>query len=153
VQHIEMRQHMEGLKDEAHACRGAARQRVLIEPGVVDAVERQAPAVRPVQPGDQVEQRRFADAGFADDGDVLARLQAQRNALQDRATVELASEGFDVEHGYGKCGNSASSPYTPGSRWHKSGQRRRGNGRRGRLTPPPCPHDNRPLCGRESVTK
>ena len=89
---------MEGLEDEAQLVAAQTGQRVFVESRVVAAVEREPPAIGPVESGDQVEQRRLADAGFADDGDVFARLQAQRDVPQDDAAIELAREVFDFKH-------------------------------------------------------
>ena len=82
-----MRQHVKRLEDEAELVAPQARQRILVEPRVVAPVERQPPAVGPVEAGDEVEQRRLADARLADDGDVLAGLRGAakyRAARRDR---------------------------------------------------------------------
>ena len=67
-----MGQHVKGLEDEAQLVPAQTGQRVFIEPGVGAAVEGQRAAVGPVEAGDEVEQRGFADAGLTDDGHVFA---------------------------------------------------------------------------------
>ena len=67
---------MEGLEDEAQLVPAQPGQGVLVQVRVVGAVERQSPAVGPVQPGDEVEQGGLAHPGLADDGHVFPRLQA-----------------------------------------------------------------------------
>ena len=52
----------------------------LIEPAERHAVERDASGVGGIEPGDEVEQRRFADARLTHDRDELARLERQRYA-------------------------------------------------------------------------
>ena len=85
--------------------RGAARERriaaavVDADNLVIDPVQRQTDAIGPVQAGDQVEQCRFADPGLADDGDVFAGLQTQRDVPENATAIELAGKTCDFKHG------------------------------------------------------
>jgi hypothetical protein len=89
---------VEGLENEAHLVPAQAGERVLVKLGVVAAIQRQPPTVWPIQPGNEVEQGGLADAGFANDGDVFARLQSQRHVPQHAAAIKPAGDVFDFEH-------------------------------------------------------
>ena len=69
-----MGQHMECLEHEAQLVPAQPGQGVLVQVGIVGAIERQPTAVGPVQPGDEVEQGGLADPRLADDGDVFVRV-------------------------------------------------------------------------------
>ena len=85
---------MESLEDKAELVAAQAGQRILVEPRVVDAIEYKPAAVRAVESGDEVKQRGLADAGFADDGHILACLQVQRDVPKYAAAAELAGKTF-----------------------------------------------------------
>ena len=88
---------MEGLEDETEFVAAQAGQGVFAKLCVIDAIEDQPPGIGAVQPGDQVEQGGLADARFADDRHVFARLQAQRDILKHAAAAELAREAGDFK--------------------------------------------------------
>ena len=60
------------------------RERVVVERGEIDAVDRDRAGIGPLEPGDEVEQRRLADARLADDRDELAARDVERQAAEDR---------------------------------------------------------------------
>ena len=98
----EMRQQVKSLEHEAHALAAQQRARGVIERGEVDAVEHDRARVRHVESRDQVEQRRFADAGLAHDRDELAAVdESSETVAQDLARAH-AAVGFryvaDEEH-------------------------------------------------------
>ena len=62
---------MESLKNEAQLLATPAGQGAFIELGKIFPVKTDASPIRAVETGDQIEQGRFADAGFAHDRDVL----------------------------------------------------------------------------------
>ena len=68
---------MEGLEHEADPLAPQPGPRGLVERAEIDAVDRHAALVGVVEPGEDVEQRRFADPGFADDRDQFARADLQ----------------------------------------------------------------------------
>lgn len=55
-------------------------------------------ANRRFRAGNQVEQRRFADAGFADDCHIFTGLQLQRDIAQHPAAFELARKTINFVH-------------------------------------------------------
>jgi hypothetical protein len=74
-----MRQHVEGLEDEAHARAPQFGGGIVIEAGHGDAIDHDGRlarrGIRRIEAGDEIEQRRFADAGIAHDGDEFAGLE------------------------------------------------------------------------------
>src|SRR5262249_3317540 len=64
-------------------------QAFLGDAGDVLPVDQDAPALRIVEALQQREKRRLAGAGRTDDADVLARLQAQVEILEDRVAVGI----------------------------------------------------------------
>ena len=79
----ERRDQVEGLKDHADLLVAHGGQLALAHLGDVDAVDQHLAAGRVIQPGDDAEQGGFARAGWPDDGDELAMLDAQADALED----------------------------------------------------------------------
>ena len=63
---------MERLEHEADALAAQHGQRVVVQRREVDAVDDDRAGVGALEAGDQVEQRRLADARLADDRDELA---------------------------------------------------------------------------------
>ena len=94
----EVRQDVEGLEDETQFVPPPAGQPGFVEPAKVFAIEHDLAAIRPVEAGDEVEQRGFAHPGLADNGHVLPFGQTQRGAVQRRATVETARQVGDLKH-------------------------------------------------------
>ena len=72
---------MEGLENEAQLVPAQAGERVIVKSVVAVPVQRQPTAVGAVYTGNEVEQRGFANTLFADDGDVLARYEAQGDVV------------------------------------------------------------------------
>ena len=103
---------MEGLEDESHLHPAHRRQRVVVERRELDAVEGDRAGVGPIQPGDEIEQRRLADPGFAHHRDVVAGHELEVDAGQDgallRAGVGLGKLA-DREHAAER--NGARSPW------------------------------------------
>ncbi len=77
------RDEVEGLEDEADRLRPHAGPLVLGERGEVVAVEHHAAAGRPVQAGEQAEQRALAAARGAGDGQEGAGLEVERGISKD----------------------------------------------------------------------
>ena len=67
---------MEELEDEADLLAAQLRERVLVEPRDVDAVDQDRARRRRVEPGDQAEQRRLAAARRPDDRDELSAAES-----------------------------------------------------------------------------
>ena len=57
-----------------------------------------AAAVGAVEAGDAVQQRRLADAGFAQQRDELAAPQLQRHRIEDGRVAEMFAQAFDAQH-------------------------------------------------------
>jgi hypothetical protein len=88
------------LEHETHALAAKRRSRVVVERGDVDAVDDYATGIDQLEPGDDVEQRRFADSRRAYDRDVLAARDLEREVgenvprrgrrkrLRDRAQLD-----------------------------------------------------------------
>ena len=51
-----------------------------------------------LEAGDHVEERRFADARFAEDRDVLARAHLERDLVQDGTPAEALADCDQPEH-------------------------------------------------------
>ena len=93
-------QHVKRLEHETHALAAKRRSRVVVERGDVDAVDDNATGIDQLEPGDDVEQRRFADSRRAYDRDVLAARDLEREVgenvprrgrrkrLRDRAQLD-----------------------------------------------------------------
>ena len=78
----QMRQHVEGLEHEAEVVAPEQRLRRLGQRADVGAVDAHRAGVDAVEAGDAVEQRRLADARFADDGDELAGARRRGRRLR-----------------------------------------------------------------------
>jgi hypothetical protein len=94
----QVRQDVERLEHESELASPRQRAAGVVERGKVRAVDFDAPRVRAVQPGDQVEQRGLPRARLADDRDVLARSDPERQLVENRARPEPLREGVDREH-------------------------------------------------------
>ena len=101
LQHGEVGQHMKGLEHEAQPVAPQPGQAVLVERGVVAAIQQHPPRIGAVQPGDQVEQGRLAHPRLPDDRHILPRRQPQGHLGQHPAAVEGTGEGIDFQHGQG----------------------------------------------------
>ena len=66
---------------------------VVVQLRQVAAFQQQPSAVRDVKARDQVQQRRLADAGLADDGDVFTGHHGERHAVE-HAPAGRAAEGL-----------------------------------------------------------
>ena len=66
--------------------------------GEILAFEQDLPGVDRLEPGDDIEQRRLADARVADDGDVLAGGDLERNAVEDDPLAEALGDPIEPEH-------------------------------------------------------
>src|SRR5512146_1094483 len=72
------------LKDEANPGGPHRGELAILEFGDVEAGDRDPPRRRPLQRPHQVEERRLARAGGAEDGYELSRTHAEADALQGR---------------------------------------------------------------------
>lgn len=79
---IEMGQDVKGLEHEADRIPAERRPRGLVERGEIDARHRDFAGIGRVEPRDDVEQGRLANAGFAADRDMLTRREAQIEPLE-----------------------------------------------------------------------
>jgi hypothetical protein len=123
--HAQVRQHVEGLEDEAHVLPAQPGARVVVE-------RRQRPRRRcargrgrRVQPGDAVQQRRLADTRFAEQRDELAALQAQRDIVEHRRVAEGFGQALDLQHRRRSCLAASGGVQAPAS----TPQSRRGHRR------------------------
>jgi hypothetical protein len=99
-------QQLEGLEDEADGAVAQLGQLVLAHRGDVAAAHPQHAGRRPVEPAEQVHQRRLAGAGRPDDGGVVAALDGEGDAAEgvDRDALELVGAG-DVDSLESRCGH------------------------------------------------
>ena len=58
----------------------------------IDTVKRHLPGVRHFETGDDIEHGRFAHAGFAHDGNVLASRHIKIDGVKNRAPVSAAKD-------------------------------------------------------------
>ena len=70
---FEDRHEVEALEDEAELVAPQAGERAVVEPGELDAVDRDGARGRAVQAGEQVHERRLARARRAHDGGEATR--------------------------------------------------------------------------------
>ena len=95
---------MKRLEDDADALAAKARQRVLAHRVDARAVDDDAAAVGPFEPGDGHQQRRFARARRADQADRLAAADCQTDAAQDmdsrRALAEAEVDVGKFDRGF-----------------------------------------------------
>jgi hypothetical protein len=82
LQRRQVGQHVKRLEDKADMGASQPRQCIIVERCKIGRIEQHAPAVGTIESGDDVEQRRFAAAGFADDGEELARAQAETDVIE-----------------------------------------------------------------------
>jgi len=73
---------MEGLEYKADFLPAEARELVLPEAGIIEARDRDAAAVDPLQPGDHHQERRLARAGRPDEPDALSVHHGKVDAMQ-----------------------------------------------------------------------
>ena len=88
---------MEGLKHDADIAAPEARQRVLVQRDEIDAADRHASGVGPLQPRHHHQQRRFAGTGRADEANCLASAYIQVDVFEDmNARRALAERQIDA---------------------------------------------------------
>ena len=78
----QVRQDVESLEHEAELRSSQQRARGVFEPRDVGAFDLDSAGLRAVESGDQVEQRRLAGTGFADDRDVFAAADVERERVE-----------------------------------------------------------------------
>jgi hypothetical protein len=98
-------QQVEALKDKTNLAVAQVGHAILVQPARLDAADAVQAAGRTVEQADHVHERAFARPAGADDGDVLAARNRQRDAVQG---VHLAlphdinlGEVDDFDHGWG----------------------------------------------------
>ena len=84
LRHIEMRQHMKGLKHKPGLFPAQARLLVVVQAAQINAVEQHRARVPVVEPGHAVEQGGFADTGLTHNGDKFACGHTQRDLAEHR---------------------------------------------------------------------
>ena len=94
---------MEELEDEPDSIAAESREPGFAESAEVGAGDGHASGARPVEAGDQVEQRRLAAAGWPHDRCELALFDGQRHAVQrasDPALIDLRDVGqaYELAH-------------------------------------------------------
>ncbi len=93
-----VRQNVKGLEDEAELVPPQKGSGIIALGIYIDTVKKDFPGIGRLEAGDDVEQSRFADAGFADDGDVLARGDLERDGAQHRALAEALGHLLQPQH-------------------------------------------------------
>ena len=83
---------MEGLEHDADVAAAKARERVLVEPSEIRAGHHDRAGVRPFEPGQHHQQRRFARAGRTDQADRLAATYIQVDVFEDMNPGRAAAE-------------------------------------------------------------
>src|SRR5262249_34870228 len=78
------------LEDEPHVARSPGRQTVLVECGKWLARDHDRPAVRTVEAGEQVEERRLAGARRAHERDEASRRDVERHGRERVYHVDTA---------------------------------------------------------------
>ena len=97
----QIRQNVERLEDEAHAVAPKRGQRIVVERGELDAVDRDRARVGAVEPGHEIEQRGLADARLAHHGDEVAGRELEIDVAEDGARPrprERLGKAADREH-------------------------------------------------------
>jgi len=89
LEHGEVLERVRNLERAADAGDAARARRRLRD---VAAVEPDGAAVRPDEPGDQVEQRRFAGAVRSDDAQRLARCDVEADAVDSLQRAERSGQ-------------------------------------------------------------
>jgi hypothetical protein len=97
-----LRQEVMGLEDETEEAIAGVGEGDFIELSEVQTVESDGTAGWMVEGADDVQQRAFAGAGRADDGDGLGGSEIERNAMEDRD--RLGASGGLVAFGDGRKG-------------------------------------------------
>ena len=99
---------VERLEDDAGMAAAEARETVLVEAGDIGAGDRHGAGIRPLQPGHDHEQGRFAGAGRTDQSDAVAARNGQRDVLEDMDAGSPAAErevhGIERDGGAGAGG-------------------------------------------------
>ena len=90
---------MEELEDEADVAPSHRRQGALGRARHVDPAELDAPRLGAVEPAEQVQQRRLAASGAAENGDDLARLDLEIGAVEHASRDAARAEGLDEPAG------------------------------------------------------
>jgi hypothetical protein len=102
------RHQVEILEDEADPPAAESGERILVEIGVVLAVDEDAAGVDPLQAGDDHEQRRLARARRADEAEAFAARNIKRQVPEDvdlgRARTEREVDVLDVDRGFVHAG-------------------------------------------------
>ena len=83
-------QHVKRLEHKAHPMPPQQRERVIGERRDVDAVDADRSTVRALEACYQIQERRLADARFADDRNELAGRDGERDRLEDAPPVRPA---------------------------------------------------------------
>jgi hypothetical protein len=94
----QVRQHVEGLEDEAHAAAAQPGGGIVVQSGHRHAVDHDLAAVRRIEAGDQVEKGGFADAGFPHHGVEFAGREAVREMGQHGTAAVGFGEVDEFEH-------------------------------------------------------
>ena len=85
LRHIEMRQHMKGLKHKAQMCAAPDGTRCFVQRGKVCTLMQHLALLPAVQPGKAVEEGGLAYARVSDDGDKLTDLNLTADLLENSA--------------------------------------------------------------------
>ena len=93
--HGEIRQDVKCLKHESHRAAAQESDRVVVHARQIGALQPYAAAVRTIQARQQIQQRRFADARFAHDGEVFAAPQFELQAFENRRAGRAQSACSD----------------------------------------------------------
>ncbi len=78
---------MECLEDKSDRASTQQGDGIIVQCRKVDAIEQHTAGVGFIEAGQQIEQRRLADAGLAHDGQVLALPQFEIQALKNRRPI------------------------------------------------------------------
>ncbi len=96
----QVRQHVECLEHETDGAPAQQRGRIIVELREVLALENHASRIGPIEPGEQIEQRRLADARLAHDRKVLAGTQREIDPLEDRRPIGpiALAQALEAQH-------------------------------------------------------
>ncbi len=104
-----MRKQRAFLRDIADAA--AFRRAVQAGAGDRLAMQRDLAGIRPLEAGDQAEQRRLAAAGGAEDGDQLAGADVEVDIVQHLLVAEALGDAREGERAHGASGaNRVAAP-------------------------------------------
>ena len=101
LRHVQVRQHMEGLEDEAHLRAPPQGALGIVQRAEVGAAVHDAPGIPVVQPGHAVEQGGLAHARVAHDGDKLAGRHGEVHILEHRGLAIALGQAVDHQRGHG----------------------------------------------------